>query len=240
MSDSTRQRSKAPWAIVIWVFVIALLSISVVGVLMLTHVFAFGLDSGIANELGAELIGGGVIGLALLGAEIGFGFQLQRLETERERMMETDRQAREQHAERESLRLQLGTSNEFPGIDLQDKDLSGFYLPGRNLSHANLQNANLAGANLKGVNLVGAKLFSANLKGAILSDADMSGSELYDANLHDADIQNANLINATSLNADRLQGAMYTEATQWPDGYIPSGEQCNDHPPGEPDHWHHH
>jgi hypothetical protein len=90
------------------IFAFALLAVASVGVLMFTDVLTVGLGLERARDLGAELIGGAVVGLALLGAEIGFGLQLQELETQRERVAKAEREARERHAEREALRLQLG------------------------------------------------------------------------------------------------------------------------------------
>jgi hypothetical protein len=91
-SNSTIQALRGPWAVVISVFVVALLSIIAVGALMLAHLLEFGLGLDRASDLGVELIGGSVIGLALLGAEIGFGLQLQRLEGDRTRAFGGERQ----------------------------------------------------------------------------------------------------------------------------------------------------
>lgn len=217
------------WAVMTGIFALALLAVAAVGALMFTDVLTLGLGQDRARALGAELIGGAIVGLAVLGAEIGFGLQLQHLEKERERV-----------AQREALRLQLGMGRDFPGIDLEGRDLRSFYLPERDLTGANLKEVMLEGAHLLKAVLVHADLFEANLCGANLAHADLQGANLTFANLERADLQHANLKGAVGLDAGRLRGALYSDDTVWPDDYTPpAGERCDDHAPGEPDHYHH-
>jgi len=73
------------------------------------------------SDLGTAIIGGSVIVLAGL-------FLERRLS---------------RAAERRDLQLQLGLQNNLVGIDLNRRDLSGFYLSGKDLRYANLTKANL-------------------------------------------------------------------------------------------------
>jgi uncharacterized protein YjbI with pentapeptide repeats len=192
-------------------------------------------DSGAKSTLGAALLGGTLVAIAVFGiqADLDAGRQVA--------------------AEQQALRLTLGLQQDLSGIDLAGNDLTSFYLRGKNLTQAVLAGAdltlvNLSGAELREADLTGADLgrahlASANLQGADLSDADLSGADLFAADLSDAmlsgadlsgtflastDLSNALLVGADLSGADLsgarldgaiLEGAVVDGATQWPIGF---------------------
>ena len=73
---------------------------------------------------------------------------------------------------------QLSETNQCPGCDLTEADLSH-----RDLAFADLTGANLVCADLTGSNLTQARMSGANLLGAILGGANMIGADLTGATL---------------------------------------------------------
>lgn len=178
-----------PWRMLTWAFIVIALGIAGVGIVMV-----FGSESDATIALGAGLASAAVVGIAILGAQLAFSQQLASVA-----------EKRAAQAERESLRVQLGSGTQFPGIDLRNKDLQGFYLWQRDLAHAVLSGADLSGACLVGANL--------------------SGAGLDRANLHRANLRRAELSNATFRSANLLHSA-YDESTTWPELYRPQGVLC--------------
>lgn len=187
-------RDEAKWRlwIALVLFATALLVAFVVGVVLIpakpSGPVLFGLSDSTRSQLGASLVGGAVVGLAVLGAELAFAWQLEHLELVRAR-----------GADRQGMRLQLGLSTEFSGIDLALKDLSRFYLPDRNFYKANLSGCILQGAILWNANLSNARLIAANLRDADLNQANLTNANLTRADLRGAFLFRANLEGATSV-----------------------------------------
>jgi uncharacterized protein YjbI with pentapeptide repeats len=88
------------------------------------------------------------------------------------------------------------------GMDLRHKNLEGADLSGADLTEAELGHANLGGANLRTAFLTGAQLEWARLDGACLD-----GAYLIATNFHHA-----------TMNEVTLRGAIWDEATTWPNG----------------------
>lgn len=65
--------------------------------------------------------------------------------------------------------------------------------------------------NLRGVNLRGVNLRGANLRDAILVGSDLRMTDLSSANMYGCDLTNA-----------RLENALYTLETTWPEGFDPT------------------
>jgi uncharacterized protein YjbI with pentapeptide repeats len=89
--------------------------------------------------------------------------------------------------------------------------------PRADLRDLDLRALNLSGAALNGVDLTGA-----NLRGAILRGAKLNDAVLVAVDLREADLSDANLAGA-DLDQGRLNGAIYTANTIWPDGFDPEG-----------------
>jgi uncharacterized protein YjbI with pentapeptide repeats len=106
-------------------------------------------------------------------------------------------------------------NQENQGRNLAGVDLSGAYMPGANLVKANLSRANLSGADLTGVDFRGANLSEAYLERINLEGANLSG-----ANLRRAVLIGANL-SKTTLTEVRLEWAIYSKETQWPQDFEP-------------------
>jgi uncharacterized protein YjbI with pentapeptide repeats len=134
-------------------------------------------------------------------------------------------------SERQMLHYALWNSPSLKGVDLAERDLSGFFLRGKemdrarlrsaimtaaDLSDARLEQADLSRAELSGAKLIGARLAEADLTGAILSRADLSIADLSDAKLSHARLDKADLTGAKLLNVDLseadLRGATVTGA----------------------------
>ncbi len=146
-----------------------------------------------SSDLGTALMGGGIVGLVLLFLER----HLSR------------------GAERRDLQLQLGLTDELPGVHLSRRNLSSFYLPGKDLRHANLSKANLRGTNLSGARLDHANLSKANLRGAKLDATHLLPSET---------LMPSNDLALEPFSDARLQGvdlreAKYDKHTTWPSDF---------------------
>ena len=105
--------------------------------------------------------------------------------------------------------------------DLQEVNLSGLYLWGKNLVGADLRAANLQDASLSKAFLMGANLRDADMRGALLwntllTHAKLEGADLRGANLINADLENTRLAGA------KLKGALYSEKTRFPSGFDPA------------------
>jgi uncharacterized protein YjbI with pentapeptide repeats len=134
------------------------------------------------TDLGVALMTGALIAFAVLA--------LQLLIQVRSQMDANDRQ---NEAERQSLLLVLGRSQNLSGLDLHAKDLSGAYLNAKILSQADLVKANMENASLQDANLVAADLQGANLHNAHLERADLRHADFTGARLTGAKLNNVNL-----------------------------------------------
>jgi WD40 repeat protein len=92
---------------------------------------------------------------------------------------------------------------DFQGVDLQAENLAWTDLSGVDLSAANLRGVNFSAATLKD-----ALLKQANLTFANLSRVDLTGATLYGANLEGVNLSDAH-----------LEGVLYDDQTQWPQGF---------------------
>ena len=148
-------------------------------------------DANRYSDLGTTLIGGATVGVAILYLERQFS----------------------RRAERRDLQMQLGLTDELPGVDLSGRDLSRFYLPGKDLRHANLRKAKLRGANLSGVKLDHANLSKADIRGAKLDETGLAPSNtLVPSN----ELVPGPLFPDANLQGVTLTGAKYDEHTTWP------------------------
>jgi len=112
----------------------------------------------------------------------------------------------------------LGAGQEFPGNDLNERDLSGFSLPGKNFRGAYFVRANLRGAKLHGANLTHAWLTDADLRGT-----HFDAIELYPSNtLFPSDTLRLGPIQPEAdMNGAHLSGAKYDDDTRWPSNIDP-------------------
>jgi uncharacterized protein YjbI with pentapeptide repeats len=144
------------------------------------------------SELGAALLGGGVVSIALL-------YLQWRLSLA---------------AEKRDLQLQLGIQKDFRGIDLSARDLSGFHLPEKYFTKANFTRANL-----KGVNLSGAILSQANLNGADLRGAKLDKTALKPrVGQKPSETQRPTIYKDVSINGTTFDKAKYDSKTSCPEG----------------------
>lgn len=149
------------------------------------------------SELGAAMIGGSVVAFAVLALE--------------------QRYAKE--SEKRSLQIMLGAEETLAGIDLSNRDLSGFYLPNKDFTSANFRGTNLRGANLAGTNLQHAIFNGADLRGAKLDKVSLKpGPTLKPAE----DLKPGAIICDANLQNISLVGAKYDSLTRWPAGFDPS------------------
>lgn len=191
-------------------FAVLLLIVFVLGLLLVPGSSGgpalFGLSADVRSELGASLFGGAIVGIAVLGAELVFSWQLAHIEEDRSRELTRIEKEREAVAKREGLRLQLGLGTDFTGIDLFQQDLRRFYLPGRVFAKANLSGASLDGAILWNAILDGARLVETSLQNADLNGASFEGANLVRADLSEARLRNAKF-NGAHLHEAKLRGA---------------------------------
>jgi hypothetical protein len=117
-----------------------------------------------------------------------------------------------------TLTVLRGLDGEYNGFllsFLRDSDLLIGASPVISLRMANLSKADLSWADLSRTDLSRANLSWANLSRANLSWANLSRASLSPANLSGANLSGADLSWAN------LSGALYSDATQWPDGFDP-------------------
>ena len=161
-------------------------------------------EPGSRSNLGASLLGGAVVALAIL--------QLQVAQDREERQIAQEQEEeRRRLADRQTIQLALGQQKDLTNIDLHGLDLSGFWLYGKVLDRANFERGILKGtvlvqANLKRARLIDAQLQKAYLGGARLERANLTGGKLNEANLEQTHLKTATLINA-DLRGAWLAGA---------------------------------
>lgn len=199
-------------------------------------------DTDHRGNLGAALIGGAIIALAI--------FLIQIVVDER----------RQRDEAKQNLRLTLGLAESLSGIDLSGASLERMYLAGKDLSGAQLVGADLSKAYLTGATLRGADLSEATLRCANLNLADAQNAtflesrlanatligvrgrnaKFFGADLRGADLSQARLAGATFVGADltgaalgsadlgtadltdaTMTGVQYDERTRWPEGFQP-------------------
>jgi hypothetical protein len=102
-----------------------------------------------------------------------------------------------------------------PVLVLAGVDLRGAVLPGVALERSELVNAWLAGADLNAANLKASRLAGADLRHADLRRADLRLAELCGSDLRATDLRATDLRGAL-LDHARFEGALYNEATHWP------------------------
>lgn len=147
------------------------------------------------SDLGTALIGGGIVSFTVLYMQQQFS----------------------RSYEKRDLQLQLGAGTSFPGIDLGGRDLSRFYLAGKDFSGA-LRNANLRGTNLSGVNLSHANLNGADLRGAKLDETPLYPSKtLYPSK----DRRPGPIYSAATIQNTGLDKVKYDSLTRWPNHIDP-------------------
>ena len=126
------------------------------------------------RSLGASLVTGAFISLALAGAQIYLnGVQQDR-------------------SNEEQFRLSIAMAHDLSGLD-PNMSLAGLSLAGKDMERAQLADEDLSDTNLEGASLREADLSDADLSGANLSRADLTGARLVGADLTGADLQFANL-----------------------------------------------
>jgi hypothetical protein len=171
-------------------------------------------EAGSRSALGATLVGGVIVALAI--------FVLQ-FTTEGQRQRAYDRQA---------AQLTVASRQNLSHFPLSGQDLSGMYMRSKNLRGAQLDLANLEGADLSNADLRDALLDEAGLDGANLTDADLRTASLMGAHLgailHGADFRGAslcgaNLSSAYGIEKADLRGAATDDSTLWPQGFNPRG-----------------
>jgi Pentapeptide repeats (8 copies) len=124
-------------------------------------------DRASQSELGAAILGGAVIGFAVLVLQLGM--------EQRTEILEGQRQAA---AVRQNTQIGLQNLTDLHRSNLKESDLSGLFLQNKDFSQANLERANLVGTDLRGSDLRGANLRNADLRGANLADVELDGAIL--------------------------------------------------------------
>jgi hypothetical protein len=147
-------------------------------------------------SLGASLVSGGFITVAI------FGLQL----------------ASNLNAQEESFRLAIAMQSDLSGFSPQDHSLENAYLNSKILDGAQLSNTNLRSAKLRHAALRGTLLHNADLRGADLLGADLFEAELPHADLRNADLRSAKLEDADIWTAD-FRGALVNAETCWPPSF---------------------
>lgn len=110
------------------------------------------------------------------------------------------------------------------GANLEAADLSDAWLAGARLTNARLAKVNLSSAHLRGFNLAGLDLQDVDLRSAWLADAQFAGTNLAKADLSGAHLEGADLSGSVGLDQTVLDGASYSEATNWPENFsVPDG-----------------
>jgi hypothetical protein len=169
-------------------------------------------DPGSRSNLGATLLGGVLVALAIFAVQLSTDSRRQRL------------------ADQQSVQLTVASRQDLRHFPLANQDLSYMYLRHKNFEGAILRNTKLDGADLSG-----AILNNAELDGASLASADLTGSRLQRAMLgevvisgsvsradfRESQLCGADLSNAQGLDEANLRGARADHSTQWPSGFNP-------------------
>ena len=155
------------------------------------------------RSLGASLITGAFISLALAGAQMYLNG------------------AREDQSKKEQFNLSIALAHDLSGVN-PTRSLQGLSLAGKNLDHAQLAGEDLSDTNLEGASLREADLSEADLSRADLFRADLTGAQLVGADLTEADLEFANLAHSKlvpyggSAVGVTLDHTMVNARTCWP------------------------
>lgn len=213
---------------VFWLYVGLLTLALLTGIISLPSpwgIFTFGLGAATRDNLSAALIGGAIVGLAVLGIQISISI---KLEEDARRSLEAHNAAVEKH----NLELRLVLAPDLVGWDFAGEDLAGLTLNKvvannsrfhqcdlrevrlrqATLDRADLREARLSGSDLSNASLRGADLRKSWLVGTDLSVADLRDAELYGADLTDADLLHANLTGAKLASSSILVGCELSHA----------------------------
>jgi hypothetical protein len=124
----------------------------------------------------------------------------------------------EARKEKRDLQVQLGAGQEFPGMDLNERDLSGFSLPGKNFTGAYFIKADLRGAKLHGANLTHARFDDADLRGTRFDAIELYPSEtLFPSEA----LTPGPIYPEADMNGAHLCRAKYDDDTRWPSNIDP-------------------
>lgn len=117
----------------------------------------------------------------------------------------------------------IGGKKSLSGLDMRATDLRAAKLQFCDLFAANFSGSDLVGATFQGSNLRASVFSKTTLVDGFFTDADCRGATFEDADLrgsvfHSARLEGANM-KAARIGGMRLKGAVYDEATLWPDGF---------------------
>jgi len=140
-------------------------------------------EVGSRATLGAALLSGAVVSFSVLGLQIATEAQRQRI------------------ADREALQLTLSLQQDLSGVGLSGRDLSRFFLHGKQFRNAMMEETNLQLADLGCGRVDGANLDDANLRGANLADAQLQHAEAWGTDFRGTDLYNTNLQYAVLIKA---------------------------------------
>jgi uncharacterized protein YjbI with pentapeptide repeats len=146
-------------------------------------------DAGDITNLGAGILGGGLVAFAVVWTE-------SRVSARQDKFLTT---------------FQISMQSDLAGIDLTDADLTQAHLSGKILHHARLSGAKLDASTLIGTNLDSADLSRASLVGARLIDTTLRSAVLTATNLTSADLTDADLTGAVLVNT-KFDGSIVTNA----------------------------
>ena len=221
-ATARRRRSRAGAAVLLGVSAALLMVLSLPGLLLW---WPSATDATSRANLGANLLGGSIVAFSVMLVQLLVTWRIHRRE-----------QTGQRRAERAELTLQLSLREDFVGIDLAWRDLSGFYLrrkklagarlvaatldfadlssaglaeadlSGATLEHTRFDRCDLSGARLSAARGIAASLRSANLRGARMDHMRLPLSDLGGADLRDCDLTGANL-NSCDLAGTDLRGA---------------------------------
>jgi hypothetical protein len=170
-------------------------------------------DGQVREELGAALLGGVLVAVAIFALQVSTDDQRQRA------------------AGRQQVQLTIAARQDLRNYPLAGQNLTGMNLAGKQLDGADLSDSNLIDVDLHDASLTNAKLIRtdlsfASLNGARLIGATLTETRLDNATLTGADFAGAVLCGVNFANFDpsylrqvKLNKARADEGTTWPSGF---------------------
>jgi uncharacterized protein YjbI with pentapeptide repeats len=200
-------------------------------------VFGAAITAADVRDLGSQVLGGAVVGVAVLIAERMVNVRIEEEREAREQAIveaqEREERLREQErvrqraeaADQSNARSLLIRQTDSSGLDFTEphigRALGRLLLYEKVIREANFSGANLSGSTFMDVDFSGTKFAGTTLCAAVFKGVSLDGTDF-----QEADVTGADLGGAYNLNGASFVGAKYDSRTVWPEGFDPRSTEA--------------
>jgi hypothetical protein len=200
-------------------------------------VFGAAITAADVRDLGSQVLGGAVVGVAVLLAERMVNARIEEEREARERAFEEVREREERLRQQEYERVEsmreaervaralLRKQKNSSGLDFTEAHL-GHFLGGLLLIDKVIRDADFSGATLSGSNFMEVDFSRTKFVETDLSAATFDSVNLDGADFQGADLTGADLGGAYNLSGTNFVGAKYDSRTVWPEEFDPQSSEA--------------